>query len=232
VRVRVPAGFAQAQQLELAWAEGVDTLYKFRSDTGPSRRWVRQILKNSRIYFSTPSQFNDPFDVSPIFRHSGDPSDHKFVAALLRNQTRMAERDGLSAKDVAALAAQLSANVHELHWARGVRTTRCPDTSSGPRSGRGILRCGTAGIAGLVKRHRPRNTPKADAKGRALHLGCYAAIDDGSISPGCCSLRVRSLRPPEASQPRRHHGHMLRRRHPQTDRPRCTPCVQRRARCN
>jgi hypothetical protein len=114
MRVRVPAGFAQAQQLELAWAQGVDTLYKFRSCSGPSRRWVRQILKNSRIYFSTPSQFNDPFDVSPIFRHSGDPSDPKYVAALLRNQTRMAERDGLSAKDVAALAAQLSATVHEL----------------------------------------------------------------------------------------------------------------------
>jgi hypothetical protein len=29
--VRIPAGFAQAQQLELAWAEGVDTLYKFRN---------------------------------------------------------------------------------------------------------------------------------------------------------------------------------------------------------
>ena len=114
MRVRVPAGFAQAQQLELAWAERVDTLYKFRSYSGPSRRWVRQILKNSRIYFSTPSQFNDPFDVSPIFRYSGDPSDPKYVAALLRNQTRMAERDGFSAKDVAALAAQLSATVHEL----------------------------------------------------------------------------------------------------------------------
>jgi hypothetical protein len=35
MRVRVPAGFAQAQQLELAWAEGVDTLYKFRSYSGP-----------------------------------------------------------------------------------------------------------------------------------------------------------------------------------------------------
>jgi hypothetical protein len=66
MRVRVPAGFARAQQLGLAWAEGVDTLYKFRSYSGPFRRWLRQILKNSRIYFSTPSQFNDPFDVSPV----------------------------------------------------------------------------------------------------------------------------------------------------------------------
>ena len=102
MRVRVPAGFAQAQQLELAWAEGVDTLYKFRSYSGPSRRWVRQILENSRIYFSTPSQFNDPFDVLPIFRPSGDPGEPRYVAALLRNQIRMAERDGISAKDAAA----------------------------------------------------------------------------------------------------------------------------------
>jgi hypothetical protein len=117
MQVRVPAGFAQAQQLELAWAEGVDTLYKFRSYSGPSRRWVRQIPKNSRIYFSTPSQCNDPFDVSPIFRHSGDPSDPKCVAALLRNQTRMAERDGLSAKDVAALRCPALSDCSRITWA-------------------------------------------------------------------------------------------------------------------
>lgn len=114
MRARVPAGFAIAKQMELAWAEGVDTLYKFRSFCGPSRRWVRQILKNSRIYFSSASQFNDPFDVAPIFRHRGDPSDPKYVAALLKQQTKMAQREGLSASDVAGLAAQLKATVHEL----------------------------------------------------------------------------------------------------------------------
>jgi hypothetical protein len=112
MRIRIPPGYAEAKELELAWAEGVDTLYKFRSFSGPSRRWVRDIVKNSRIYFSTPSQFNDPFDVAPLVRHSGDPNSSRYVAALQREQARIAQRQGLSARSVSALLRQTVTGVH------------------------------------------------------------------------------------------------------------------------
>ena len=114
MRIRIPPGYAEAKELELAWAEGVETLYKFRSFSGPPRRWVRDVIKSSRIYFSTPSQFNDPFDVAPLVRHSGDPNNPRYVAALLKEQTRKAMEQGLSPAKVRKLQSELGVHIHDL----------------------------------------------------------------------------------------------------------------------
>jgi hypothetical protein len=39
-----------AKWLRFAWCLRQDTLYKFRSFRGESRKWVLDIIKNSRIY--------------------------------------------------------------------------------------------------------------------------------------------------------------------------------------
>jgi hypothetical protein len=59
----------------LPWAFNIDTLYKFRSFQDASREYVEQILLESKIYFSHPDDFNDPFDVAPYLKHGGDPND-------------------------------------------------------------------------------------------------------------------------------------------------------------
>jgi hypothetical protein len=112
--IRIPPGYAIAKELGLAWADDIRTLYKFRSFGGESRRWVRDTLKNSRIFCPYPTQFNDPFDVKPIIRHSGDVEDPNYVAALRRRQRKVAELQGRSAQEIADLERQLGATVHAL----------------------------------------------------------------------------------------------------------------------
>jgi hypothetical protein len=56
-----------ARGLRMAWAQGIATLYKLKSLTGESRDHTLDIIENSRIYFSSPEQFNDPFDCAPPF---------------------------------------------------------------------------------------------------------------------------------------------------------------------
>src|SRR5271154_2573529 len=85
------------RQIGLAFASDVDTLYKFRSFAGASRRRVLDIIRTSRIYCARATEFNDPFDVMPTFRYSGDPKDPAFVAALRRRQDEMAAAQGLTA---------------------------------------------------------------------------------------------------------------------------------------
>ena len=47
---------------------GKETLYKFRPySTKTDRARVREILVAHEVYFSRPSQLNDPFDMSPRF---------------------------------------------------------------------------------------------------------------------------------------------------------------------
>lgn len=111
---RIPPGFAQAKQLRLAWADDVTTLYKFRSYDGKSRDWVNDIIENSRIFVPRPTTFNDPFDVKPIFRHSGDPNNPKYVAAMLKRQRQVATEQGKSAAEIADLERQFHATVHDL----------------------------------------------------------------------------------------------------------------------
>jgi hypothetical protein len=58
------------QRRRFACVEGVSTLYKFTPfDTTTRRRWVTEILQPPhRIYFASPSQLNDEFDLRPLMR--------------------------------------------------------------------------------------------------------------------------------------------------------------------
>lgn len=60
------ADLAETHGLRFAGKEGKTTLYKFKpfSDATEKTR-VREILVEHRIYFSRPSQLNDPFDLAP-----------------------------------------------------------------------------------------------------------------------------------------------------------------------
>ena len=68
-----------AKRFRFAWAEGHDTLYKFKGLTGESRDQVLDIIEKSRIYFSAPDQFNDPLDCSPVIKLAKDPRDPDFI---------------------------------------------------------------------------------------------------------------------------------------------------------
>lgn len=60
-------------RLKFAGRQGKTTLYKFKpcSDHIEKAR-VREILIEHKVYFSRPSQLNDPFDLSPVFAVSRD----------------------------------------------------------------------------------------------------------------------------------------------------------------
>lgn len=59
-----------SQRRRFACVEGISTLYKFTPfDTPARRRWVAEALRPPhRIYFASPSQLNDEFDLRPIVR--------------------------------------------------------------------------------------------------------------------------------------------------------------------
>jgi hypothetical protein len=79
-----------AKRLRFAWAEGHDTLYKYKSLSGKSKaKQVFDIIENSRIYFSVPNQFNDPLDCSPVFKLARDPPDEALIAEMEADEAEM-----------------------------------------------------------------------------------------------------------------------------------------------
>ena len=94
---------AQAKRMRFAWASGIDTLYKFRSFQGEARQWVAEMLLESKVYFSHPDEFNDPFDIAPVVRHGGNPKDPAYLKELQDDQTRHYLQRGFSAAEIADL---------------------------------------------------------------------------------------------------------------------------------
>lgn len=68
----------------LAHRLGKDTLYRYRSLREEDRDFAIDIIANHRVYFASPSSFNDPFDCGPAFRLGGDSKDPQFVKKLLK----------------------------------------------------------------------------------------------------------------------------------------------------
>lgn len=76
-----------------------DVLYKYRSLSGESRKYVRQTIVENKVYFSSPAKFNDPFDcrVHMTFGGSNRAWKKNFMAFLkkhrpdLNRQQRQAE---------------------------------------------------------------------------------------------------------------------------------------------
>jgi len=93
---------ANAKKLQFAWMEGHEKLYKFKGMSGSSREQVLDIITNSRIYFSSPEQFNDPLDCAPIFALA-KPLTDEFVKELLEDEAALASAAGKSKGEVEAL---------------------------------------------------------------------------------------------------------------------------------
>lgn len=108
----------------MAWAQGVTTLYKFRSLASESRTHTLDIVENSRIYFPSPLQFNDPFDCFPPFELAGDVDDPEFVRELERDEERMARAEGLSPERIAELRASEGVPVQNMAAAVRDHTTK------------------------------------------------------------------------------------------------------------
>jgi hypothetical protein len=96
-----------ARQLRLAWSLGRTTLYKYMSLADTERRdRVLDVLRNSRVYLSAPSQLNDPADCRPRFEPAKLLTDPDFVRELEADEERMIAEERLTPEDVARLHAQ------------------------------------------------------------------------------------------------------------------------------
>lgn len=91
-----------SKKLRLAWAEGHEKLFKFKSMSGPSRDQVLDIMTNSRVYFSSPEQFNDPLDCAPTCAPA-KPLTDEFIKELLEDEAALAKAAGKSREELEAL---------------------------------------------------------------------------------------------------------------------------------
>ncbi len=88
------------------------TLYKYRS-ISPSLResYVKPILAQSKIYLSTPNQFNDPFECqAEILVDSDDP----LVAGM--NQVGIIDAVRANLRNMMLIYSMSAVNNHELMW--------------------------------------------------------------------------------------------------------------------
>jgi hypothetical protein len=101
--MRREALHAAALNHRFAWAEGHSTLYRFMGLEGARFAYVEDVLKNSRIYFSSPDQLNDPADCRPIFKMAKSLSDSEFMKELEEGEKQMIAEESLTAEEVAKL---------------------------------------------------------------------------------------------------------------------------------
>jgi hypothetical protein len=94
---------ATVTQLRLPWREGHEKLYKFKSLRGGSKKHVVDIFTNSRIYLSTPDEFNDPLDCAPVFKLARDPPDQALIDELQEHERVEFAAAGKSPKQIARL---------------------------------------------------------------------------------------------------------------------------------
>jgi hypothetical protein len=92
----------EAKRFRFSWIEGHDTLYKFKTLRGHAGRQVLDIIKNARVYFSVPAQFNDPLDCAPVCRPAKELT-AEFIAELQAEEAKMISQSGLSLREVARL---------------------------------------------------------------------------------------------------------------------------------
>lgn len=65
-----------------------DILYKYRSLSGQGRDYVRQTIVENKVYFSSPSKFNDPFDCRVHMTFGGSDQDWKDYLVELFEKNR------------------------------------------------------------------------------------------------------------------------------------------------
>jgi hypothetical protein len=94
---------ADARRQRYAWVLGHDTLYKFKGFQGDQRKHVLDVLRYSRVYLSSPDQFNDPYDSAPVIALAGDPRDPTFLAELRRAEDAIIAERKIDAKTVSLM---------------------------------------------------------------------------------------------------------------------------------
>jgi predicted ATP-binding protein involved in virulence len=95
----------EAKQYSYAFADGIQTLYKFKAfSTSFDEQVVREILIDHTIYFARADQLND--DTEMKIRHAidGDPHDPQVCARVIKHSERLmrAHRPRLSEEVIAA----------------------------------------------------------------------------------------------------------------------------------
>jgi hypothetical protein len=105
---------AAALKHRFAWAEGHLALYRFMGLEGARFAYVEDVLQNSRIYFSSLDQLNDPADCRPIFKMAKSLLDPEFIKELEEGEKLMIAEESLTAEEVAKLRITHGVKVEDL----------------------------------------------------------------------------------------------------------------------
>lgn len=91
---------------------GVTSLFKFMPVNLNNSDRIDHLLSDCRLYHSSPSQFNDPFECKPYFRRVLNPDNSK---TLRKHLIRIAKKEGNSNKDAEAFASKQMQNPKKLN---------------------------------------------------------------------------------------------------------------------
>jgi hypothetical protein len=151
------------RELRLAWTFGKTTLYKYMSLADQERRnRVLDVLRNSRVYLSAPSQLNDAADCRPRFELAKPLSDPDFVRELQADEERMIVEQRLTPDEVERLHAQYGVEPERL--AEGVTEHTRRELESKTRIYCLSARNTDSGMWGLY----------AGLNGVCLHFACHS----------------------------------------------------------
>jgi hypothetical protein len=152
-----------ARQLRLAWSHGKTTLYKYMSLADAERRdRVLDVLRNSQVYLSAPSQLNDAADCRPRFELAKLLTDLDFVRELEADEERMIAEERLTPEEVERLHAQYGVAPERL--AEGVTENTRRELESKTRIYCLSARNTDSGMWGLY----------AGLSGVCLHFACHS----------------------------------------------------------
>lgn len=100
-----------------------EDLYKYRSlQTEADRKYTREIIVDSKLFFPSPLQFNDPFDAVPAIVMSGDRAARKRrIRDLVARNERLLP--GLKRKEAAALIRGMNVSQLEAAGRHALRET-------------------------------------------------------------------------------------------------------------
>ncbi len=104
----LPSAEENDRDLRDVTGSGGGYLYRYRDLVGERAEWVRQIISESKLFFASPSSFNDPFDCKARFRGDLGPAEFRSRADDLmrsrgmdRKQRRKALRSAPRPKELA-----------------------------------------------------------------------------------------------------------------------------------
>ena len=92
---------------------GEGFLYRYRDLVGKRAEWVRQILIESKLYFASPADFNDPFDCKARYRTDISPEHFQDRANALMRERGMPRKERRRALRSTVPIRQFASNVAE-----------------------------------------------------------------------------------------------------------------------